>query len=620
MDSEPPAALIPDALADGAWADALAAAATAGGDYHDYWTAIGNAAKAARESTPELERTLALFAGIASLMLQADKPAEPYSPVIVMSTGRTMAEEDLGQVELVFLASVVSTVEPAKLRARVADILWRRSERENRYRFGAIALDAFMLVDLTPDSWAGDGEDCWARAIELAYRTNAKDKLAEICRSLLTLFDQATVDDGYFPMALATLLFRSRVLEADALKVADRLSALSNEFEESGDLWRARDFLLEAERWYRRLGVNATVIDIHVREADLWQREAAMASAGQAARPAVVVASHLESALKALLKVPRAQRGERGLDTRIEQVRWEIRDAHAAAVQQMTAFDSGVIDLTKAAQHARARVKDLDVLTALMKFVTLAQYASEAEARQEATATVNAPRLSNLVSRVIYTPDARVAARSTPTLGDDSQDDRIWHVMVSDFSLRATGLAHGAILPALSQLHVEHRLSLRDFRNIAQSSAVVPADREGLFALALFHGFNRDFTSALYILAPQMENLVRQLLKAARVSTSTFDADNIETENSLNALLERPEAAEIFGPDLVFELRALYCEQVGPNLRNQVAHGLLDDDESASSHAVYAWWQALRLVYMPYWNQYRAGAAPVDEDRDDPDE
>ncbi len=88
-----------------------------------------------------------------------------------------MAEEDLGQEDLVFLASVLNTVEPAKLRARVADILWRRSERESRYRFGAIALDAFMLVDLTPDSWASDGEECWARAIELAYRTNAKDKL-----------------------------------------------------------------------------------------------------------------------------------------------------------------------------------------------------------------------------------------------------------------------------------------------------------------------------------------------------------------------------------------------------------------------------------------------------------
>ncbi len=160
MDREP-AALSPDALAHAAWDEALASAIAAGGAYHDYWAALADAAKKVRESAPALERTFALFAGIASLMLQADRPAEPYSPAMVMSAGRTMAEEDLGDEELAFLASVASTVEPAKLRARVGDLVWRGSERESRYQFGAIALDAFLLVDLTPDSWAGDGEGCW---------------------------------------------------------------------------------------------------------------------------------------------------------------------------------------------------------------------------------------------------------------------------------------------------------------------------------------------------------------------------------------------------------------------------------------------------------------------------
>ncbi|RKN69120.1 hypothetical protein D7252_17095 [Microbacterium sp. CGR2] len=40
------------------------------------------------------------------------------------------------------------------------------------------------------------------------------------------------------------------------------------------------------------------------------------------------------------------------LDTRIELVRWKVRDAHAVAMQQVISFDSRVIVLTKAAQHA----------------------------------------------------------------------------------------------------------------------------------------------------------------------------------------------------------------------------------------------------------------------------
>ena len=110
MSIEPATVLDPDALAHAAWAEAITSAAAAGGDYHDYWTALDGAAKQVRESTPELERTFALFAGIASLMLQADKPAEPYSPAIVTSTGRTMAEEDLGQEELGLISCLIYCV------------------------------------------------------------------------------------------------------------------------------------------------------------------------------------------------------------------------------------------------------------------------------------------------------------------------------------------------------------------------------------------------------------------------------------------------------------------------------------------------------------------------------
>ncbi|WP_139368828.1 DUF4209 domain-containing protein [Agreia bicolorata] len=39
----------------------------------------------------------------------------------------------------------------------------------------------------------------------------------------------------------------------------------------------------------------------------------------------------------------------------------------------------------------------------------------------------------------------------------------------------------------------------------------------------------------------------------------------------------------------MFEILALYCEKVRPNLRNQVPHGLFDYDELASSDAVQAW-------------------------------
>jgi hypothetical protein len=95
---------------------------------------------------------------------------------------------------------------------------------------------------------------------------------------------------------------------------------------------------------------------------------------------------------------------------------------------------------------------------------------------------------------------------------------------------------------------------------------------------------------------------VRAFLKAHGTYTLFVDERGVESEKSLNALLEMPEADRAFGPNLTLELRALLCEQLGPNLRNDLAHGLLNDPQSWSAAAVYAWWLCLYLVLLPYFH------------------
>lgn len=73
-------------------------------------------------------------------------------------------------------------------------------------------------------------------------------------------------------------------------------------------------------------------------------------------------------------------------------------------------------------------------------------------------------------------------------------------------------------------------------------------------------------------------------------------------EVGLSALMEKPETVDVFAEDTAFEIRALFCDPLGANLRNQVAHGLLSDGTTVSAESIYAWWLALRLVFVTYWN------------------
>ena len=99
--------------------------------------------------------------------------------------------------------------------------------------------------------------------------------------------------------------------------------------------------------------------------------------------------------------------------------------------------------------------------------------------------------------------------------------------------------------------------------------------------------------------------MVRYHLKAAGACTTVLDKDGTEAEINLGALLDKPEALLVFGEDLVFEMRAMFCESRGPNFRHHLAHGLLEDRDFETAFAVYAWCLALRLVFNVFWNSQR---------------
>jgi hypothetical protein len=175
--------------------------------------------------------------------------------------------------------------------------------------------------------------------------------------------------------------------------------------------------------------------------------------------------------------------------------------------------------------------------------------------------------------------------------------------MIKHYGLEIGLVVRGTIWPALEILLLEHRLTERDLVAMSARSPVVPYGREGIVAKGLFAGFERDFVIATHLLVPQIEHMVRWHLKVRKVKTTIMNENGIENEKGLSSLLVLPEVNDIFGKDLAFELKALFTDPFGPNLRNDVAHGLLEYDAAQSIYAVYAWWFVFRLVFKTFINQ-----------------
>ena len=282
------------------------------------------------------------------------------------------------------------------------------------------------------------------------------------------------------------------------------------------------------------------------------------------------------------------------------------QEAGEIALGELKAVSIPGPDISKTVQQARTAVRGKPPREALQGLASLA-ITDAKELRRSVQENLKSHPFTALVSWTMLESDGRVAAKR-PGANLSNQDENepvIWAQMIQDHTIWVGMTVRGWILPALEALHVAHRFREADFIILARNSPEVPPGRAELVGKALFNGYEYDFATALHLLTPQIEHMVRNRLKSEGVITIHTDGNGIGDERALSSLVETPEFENIFGEDLAFEIRALFCDHSGANLRNNVSHGLLNYGQCNSTHSVYAWWLSLKIVFNTYWRAYQ---------------
>ena len=81
-------------------------------------------------------------------------------------------------------------------------------------------------------------------------------------------------------------------------------------------------------------------------------------------------------------------------------------------------------------------------------------------------------------------------------------------------------------------------------------------------------------------------------------SVYNMNEEGIEEVKPMHAVLELEGVKESLDEDLIFALNTIFCSKFGFNMRNNVAHGMLDDQAFQSFKALYIWWFALKFCYL----------------------
>jgi len=544
------------------------------------------------------ELVLQVLALASSAMLNPEEWLEPFTPMMQFGGKRSVVPADMNADQVALLARIAPLVGRDDLRARVADVAWVYGDRSDRAMLDR-AIDAYRAASLSGDGWLRDSLESWVRALGLAVRRGADGRVQvqEMSDSLKALILAGQVTDDFRTVRLAETLRQHGRVEASwrtevsgalfglAAKASPTMPRLSRHFEREAIAWLGGSDVSLVNAATERIART------YISDAD--SRMQVDPNAG-----ALVEGHFLEKAIAVLRTIPRSYRLANGLDQLIDDLRIRLRESRESSMEQMMRIESDPVDLTEAVSYARSQVSGhADKFDALAAFAMLASPMDETRTRAD-TEKMLEGSISRIFGSSTFSSDFRKVA-SRPGSSGQVDDDTVWAEMVRMVFFHSQLLGKGIIQPAQDVLTNEHRFSRQYMVSLCSESPIVPEGHEALWGNGLNLGLGGNYGAAVSVLVPQLEQSVRVMLKRRDVHTLFADEYGVEIEKSLNALLDMTETEEFFGAGMVMEMKAMLIVQSGPNLRNDIAHGLLDDNSAWSYSALYMWWFCVRLVTWP---------------------
>jgi Domain of unknown function (DUF4209) len=557
---------------------------------------FGRAKEAEAEGNTETAKGWALLAQLCRVGLRESDASDPFRPMFETSEGRSLMPGDLDQVSADAVCQLGRAVEDPELRARLLDITWERLRDADAARQAVRSyIDAANRL-FDPGHWI-DYVERAERGVRLA-RLLQDQALSD---TVLADMEQKVIElDGSEPSFMTARLMEllHEFSKGDPEQMSGIARKAATAAEGQSDFERMRAHLENLRRWRRRADDDEGEREAKIAIAHSYEQQAGLHSAEGGE---VLAAVWLEKAHESYRNIP-------GMRGKADEVYDRLRVAQQAARARMQEIQSDPIDISEYVKAARDHVAGKPFREALLALATVIPPRDFDKETASARELMERYPLQGMMGGVKIDQDGRVVAHRTVAFGADEAEagQALWERVVEHVTMSYQLIVQAQIVPALNQFTFEHSASLRDLRDLVVQNPLVPRGHEELFAQGFLAGFRRNFPEALSILVPQLENSLRHLLARAGAEVTRRDKHGLQTVIPMGTILSdgREQLEQILGTDIVKELKVLFSDQHGADIRNGIAHGLFSHDHFFTYPAVYAWWFILFLCINPVHRRF----------------
>lgn len=187
--------------------------------------------------------------------------------------------------------------------------------------------------------------------------------------------------------------------------------------------------------------------------------------------------------------------------------------------------------------------------------------------------------LQNLISKSILDNSKKIEHSET--------EDDLYRINFNQNYVQRLDLGIELILlQVFEKLVHDYNFNLKDIMEKFNQWGLLSENNYFFVEVGVSRFFEEDYVSAIHILVPQFESTLRNLFVQADFATTSIKKRTNQHEQTFNEFLDREDVKSSLGDNIHKLIQIVMVEQSGLNLRNNIAHGLIDFASMTKSRCI----------------------------------
>lgn len=539
------------------------------------------------ELSEEEKSIFDLLKNIVSLGTKIHNDGIEFHPMFVMADGsRTFSIEDISEDDYLILHSLKLEKMPLILRALIADILWTNKKEFNAAKIAANAYWELFTFWYRDDDNVGT-IDIIRRAVCISAQTKQTLLFEKIQGWFVDFLEKkAANNDGFFALRVMELFFGQKNFDVSIfLPVLDDLiDGNSDNIAKVEQAYKLKtECLFKLKRKEDAIKNNNLLADYYLEFAEK------------------IFKKDIQGALRA---VNFYQKGimlyrNNGESDKADAAHKRLVEIQKEIPKIMVPF-SVELDIKGVIDNLKANMEGLSFEECVIRLTQMFVFEKQEDIKKRVIEEFKDNPISHLFGKSLINAQGQTVLALHPLdIHDPEKDPKLMELHMYQNALEKQKVAGDIwVKNALIIIRDKFVIDKSMVEFLVKDNPIIPDGRERIFQSGLYMFLNGDYYEALHILAPQVENLFRNIAREVGGLTVTLEKDGSSMGKVLSSILSLPELVDCYDNDILFTFRGLLNEQAGANIRNEIAHGIISEYACSTGVCLYFGVAVIKLLSL----------------------